>query len=96
MPGLVALLSHENARYRDGAVQGLAACGKDAAPASTLKISDLLEDPHDFVRISAARTMANITSSNDSKQAMLQATLDSHKAVAPNSVGNTTQSLLRG
>ena len=91
---LVALLSHENARYRDGAVQGLAACGKDAALPQLSKISDLLEDPHDFVRISAARTMANITSSNDSKQAMLQATLDSHKAVAPNSVGNTTQSLL--
>jgi hypothetical protein len=62
LPGVsVALLSHENARYRDGAVQGLAACGKDAALPQLSKISDLLEDSHDFVRISAARTMANIT-----------------------------------
>ena len=91
---LVALLSHENARYRDGAVQGIAACGKDAALPQLSKISVLLEDPYDFVRISAARAMAKITSSNESKRELLRATLDSHKAVAPNSVANTTQSLL--
>ena len=91
---LAALLTHKTARYRCGAVQGLAACGKDAALPQLSKISDLLEDPHDFVRISAARAMAKITSSKESQQEMLQATVDSYKAVAPNSVTNTTQKLL--
>ena len=91
---LVTLLNHKTARYRCGAVQGLAACGKDAALPQLSKISDLLEDPHDFVRISAARAMAKITSSKESQQEMLQATVDSYKAVAPNSVTNTTQNLL--
>ncbi|MBT5380717.1 MAG: hypothetical protein HOI65_08865 [Opitutae bacterium] len=91
---LVPLLAHNNARYRDGAVQGLAACGKDAALPQLSRISDLLEDPHDFVRISAARAMASITTSKESQEEMLQATVDSFKAVAPNSVTNTTQKLL--
>ncbi len=93
---LATYLGHNTARYRDGAVQGLAACGQDAALPYLSKISALLDDPHDFVRISAARAVATITSSKESQQAMLQATVDSYKAVAPNSVGNATQNLLFG
>ena len=63
-------------------------------PAAVVQNQRLLEDPHDFVRISAARAMAKITSSKESQLEMLQATVNSYKAVAPNSVTNTTQKLL--
>ena len=91
---LITLMGHESPRYRASAVLGLAACGKDTALPVLSKMSALLEDPNDMVRISAARAISKVTTTKETQEAMLQATIAEPKAVAPNSVGNSTQKIL--
>ncbi len=56
----VALLDHEGPRYRDGALRGLQACGPDAALPVLSKMSTLLADPNDFIRITATRVIGEV------------------------------------
>lgn len=91
---LEKLLSHEEPRYRDGALRGLQACGSDTALQSLSKMSQLLEDPNDFIRITATRVIGKISDDEESQLAMLNATVAEPNAIGPNSVRNATQTAL--
>lgn len=93
-PRLLELLESDNARFRDGALRGLGACGSDTVLGSLSKLTPLLQDPEDFVCITAARVISKHTDAKETQLAMLEATLDDPGAIAPNSVRNTTQSAL--
>mgnify|MGYP002622065131 CR=1 FL=1 len=93
---LTDLLGSDEPRFRDGALRGLEACGSDVVLGSLSKLTPLLQDPADFVRITAARVISGATDSEETQLAMLEATNDEPKAIAPNSVRNTTQSTLFG
>lgn len=93
-PRLVTLLSSDDARSRDGACRGLFACGTDTVLSNLSKITKLLDDPKDFVRITAVKTISKISDTAETQLAMLNATVADPKTVAPNSVRNATQSAL--
>ena len=95
-PRLAKLLESDNARFREAACRGLLACGQEAALAYQSKIIGLLDAPEAFVRISALKTLDQITQSPESKQALLQATAKDfdQMAAAPNSFRNYAQSAL--
>lgn len=95
VPRLLGLLSDDAARYRDGAVRGLGACGNEVVLENLSKITELLRDPEDFVRVSAVKVISKATNGDEKAQvAMIGATLDEPKAIAPNSVRNSTQAAL--
>jgi HEAT repeat protein len=91
---LLKLLDSDNARFRDGALRALGACGSDTVLASLSKLTPLLKDSEDFVRITAARVISGVSDSEETQLAMLEATNEEPKAIAPNSVRNTTQAAL--
>ena len=91
---LIGLLESENARFREGALVALGACGSDTVLSNLSKITALLNDPRDFVRISAAKVISDSTNDQDAQLAMLKATVEEPDAIAPNAVRNTTQSTL--
>jgi len=93
---LVTLLASDAPRMRDGAIRGLAACGTDTVLANLSKITKLLADPTDFVRITAVAAVSRAATDAETQQAMLAATVDPPKAVAPNSVRNAVQTPLFG
>jgi HEAT repeat protein len=96
LPRLVSLLDHEDPRFRDGALRALGSCGNDVVLENLSKISKLLEDPEDFVRITAVKVISKATDDKDTQLAMLEATVAEPKTVAPNSVRNATQGVLFG
>lgn len=91
---LEKLLTHEEPRYRDGALRGLQECGTDAALQVLSKMSPLLGDPNDFIRITATRVIGKISDDEQSQLAMLRATVAEPDAIGPNSVRNATQTAL--
>ena len=93
-PRLVKLLEHENARFRDGGMRGLLACGKDTVLENLSKLTRLLEDPKDFVRITAVNVISKSTETGETQLAMLKATVQEPQAAPPNSVRNATQAAL--
>lgn len=94
LPRLVMLLESDQQRLRGGACRAILACGSDAVLGNLSKITKLLVDPYDFVRITAVEVISKSSDSEEAQLAMLKATIQSTKAVAPNSVGNATQSAL--
>ena len=94
LPRLVELLSHENARYRHGALFAIAACGNDTVLSNLAKITPLLNDPKDFVRITAVQTISKASNDEEIQLALLQSAVADRTALAPNSVRNAVQSSL--
>ncbi len=94
LPRLITLLESEEPRYRDGALQALGACGEDVVLSNLSKLTPLIQDPKDFVRINAIKVISKYTNNEKTQLAMLKATIDEPKAIAPNSVRNTVQSAL--
>lgn len=95
-PRLVALLTHENARMRHGALCGLDACGNDVMLSNLSKIIPMLEAPEDFIRITAVELVAKATEDKDAQLALLKSTVADRTALAPNSVLNAIQKDLLG
>lgn len=93
---LVKLLASEEPRMRDGALRGLFACGTDTVLANLSKITKLLHDPHDFVRITAIAAVSQSATDAETQQALLTAATAPPQAVAPNSVRNAIQTPLFG
>ena len=94
LPRLVELLTHENARYRHGALFAIATCGNDTALSNLAKITPLLNDPEDFVRITAVQTISKASNDEEIQLALLQTAVADRTALAPNSVRNAIQSSL--
>ena len=94
LPRLVELLSHENARFRHGALFAIATCGNDTVLSNLAKITPLLNDPKDFVRITAVDTISKASSDAEIQLALLQAAVAERTALAPNSVRNAIQTSL--
>lgn len=94
LPRLVSLLSHENARFRHGALTAMDACGTDAVLSNLAKIIPLLEDPKDFVRIAAIKHVSKATDNQEAQLALVKAAVGNRTALAPNSVLNALQSSL--
>jgi hypothetical protein len=94
LPRLVELLSHENARFRHGALFAIATCGNDTVLSNLAKITPLLNDPKDFVRITAVDTISKASSDAEIQLALLQTAVSERTALAPNSVRNAVQSSL--
>jgi len=90
---LLALLQHENARYREGAVRALQACGEDVILSNLTRIIPLLSDPKDFVRISTVRLINSCNPPEEAQLATLEATLEPPQSLAPNSVRNAAMEL---
>ena len=95
-PRLVALLSHENARFRHGALCALDACGNDVMLSNLSKIIPMLEAPEDFVRITAVEIVSKATDDKEVQLALLKTTVADRTALAPNSVRNAIQTKLFG
>lgn len=93
---LVTLLASDAPRMRNGAIRGLAACGTDTVLANLSTITKLLQDPEDFVRITAIAAVSRAATDTETQQALLVATVAPPKAVAPNSVRNAVQMPLFG
>jgi Family of unknown function (DUF6288)/HEAT repeats len=94
LPRLIELLTHENARYRHGALFAIAACGNDTALSNLAKITPLLNDPKDFVRITAVDTISKASTDAEIQLALLQTAVAERTAQAPNSVRNAVQGSL--
>lgn len=96
LPRLVKLLSSEDPRFREGACRAILACGTDAIMENLSGITKLLDDPKDFVRISAVRVISKGTDNAQTQLAMLKASTEPPTALAPNSVRNAAQVPLFG
>jgi len=90
---LMELLKHDNARYRDGAVRALGACGEDVLLSNLTKIIPLLSDPQDFVRVSTMQVINSCDPPREAQLASIEATIAPINAVAPNSVRNAAMNL---
>jgi hypothetical protein len=93
-PRLVSLLTHENARFRHGALRALDACGSDVMLSNLSKIIPMLDDPKDFVRITAIELVSKATDNKEAQLAILKTTVADQYTEAPNSVRNSVQSNL--
>jgi HEAT repeat protein len=96
VPGVIALLVSKEPRFRDGALRTLGACGNDVVLQNLSKITPLLSDPKDFVKITAVKVISKATDAEDTQLAMLDATLKEPQALSPNGVRNATQYALFG
>ncbi len=94
LPRLIELLGNESARYRHGALCAIAACGNDTALSNLAKITPLLNDPMDFVRITAVETISKASSDAEIQLALLETAVADRTALAPNSVRNAIQGSL--
>jgi len=90
-PRLVELLTNENARFRHGALRALDACGNDVMLSNLSKIIPLLEDPKDFVRITAIELASKATNDKEAQLALLKTTVADQSTEPPNSVRNAVQ-----
>jgi HEAT repeat protein len=93
-PRLVSLLTHENARFRHGALRSLDACGNDVMLSNLSKIVPMLDDPKDFVRITAIELVSKASEDKDAQLAILKTTVAEQHTEPPNSVRNSVQSNL--
>ena len=96
LPRLLKLTEHEEARFREGAVRALGACGDDVVLSNLSTLVKLLDDPKEFVRVAAASVVSKNTANPDVQLALLEATVDEPQLVAPNGIRNLAQSLLFG
>jgi hypothetical protein len=96
VPSVVALLASKEARFRDGALRTLGACGNDAVLQNLSKLTPLLSDSKDFVQITAVKVISKATDAEDTQLAILNATLEEPQTVSPNAVNNSTQYALFG
>lgn len=94
LPRLVTLLTHESARYRQGALSAIEACGNDTVLSNLSKITPLLNDPMDFVRIAAINAINNTSQDEEIQVALLKTAVAERSALAPNSVRNAIQNSL--
>jgi hypothetical protein len=94
LPRLIELLSNENARYRHGALRAIAACGNDTVLSNLAKITPLLNDPKDFIRITAVETISKASTDAEIQLALLETAVADRTALAPNSVRNAVQNSL--
>lgn len=94
LPRLVTLLSHEEARFRHGALRALDACGTDVMLSNLSKIVPLIDDPKDFVRITAIELVSKSTEDKEVQLALLKTTVADQYTEPPNSVRNSVQSNL--
>lgn len=90
---LIALLKHESPRYRDGALHALEACGEEVILSNLTQLIPLMSDPEDFVRVSTAGVINRCQPSREAQAAVLEATIDTPRAIAPNSVRNAAMQL---
>jgi Family of unknown function (DUF6288)/HEAT repeats len=95
LPRLLEFLTNENARFRHGALCAIAACGNDTFLSNLTKITPLLNDPQDFVRIAAVETISQASKDAETQLALLQTAVAERTALAPNSVRNAIQSSLK-
>ncbi len=93
-PRLVKLLASKDARARDGACRGLLACGTDAVLANLSKVTKLLDDPKDFVRVTAVNVISKSSDDKETQLAILKATVAEPQLASPNSVRNASQTAL--
>jgi hypothetical protein len=93
-PRLVKLLEDPAPRYRDGACLALLACGTDTVLSSLSPVTRLLDDPSEFVRITAIQVISKCTETEETQLAMLNATVADPTLLPPNSVRNSTQTAL--
>lgn len=61
----IPLLSHEEARMREGACWALGACGKEAVLLNMSKVVAMLKDDAEFVRMRAVRVIGGATDPGD-------------------------------
>jgi hypothetical protein len=94
LPRLIEFLPHENARYRHGALLAIAACGDDTVLSNLARITPLLSDPKDFVRITAIHTISKASNDAQIQLALLETAVTDRTALAPNSVRNAIQNSL--
>ncbi len=94
---LAALLESDEPRLRDSGCLGLAACGPDATLQYMSKVARLLDDPNEFVRMQAARTMTKASDSDETQLALLNALAADagHYAMSPNSLRGQIQNLFK-
>ncbi len=93
-PRLVKLLESPAPRFRDGACRALLACGTDTVLSSLSNVTRLLDDPNEFVRITAVNVISKCTDTGETQLAMLKATVADPKLMPPNAVRNFTQTAL--
>jgi hypothetical protein len=94
LPRVLGLLGNENARYRHGALTALDACGNDTMLSNLAKVTPLLNDPKDFVRITAVDCISKASSDAEIQLALLKTAVADRAALAPNSVRNAIQNSL--
>ncbi len=97
VPRLLPLLGNQNSRFRHGALVALDACGNDTMLSNLAKITPLLQDPADFVRIAAVGIISKASTDHDTQLALLNTAITPNKekiALAPNSVRNALQESL--
>lgn len=98
LPRLAALLESDEPRLRDSGCRGLAMCGADATLQYMSKVARLLNDPKEFVRMQAERTMSRASGSPDTQLALLKATVAKRddETMSPNNFPAWVQSPLFG
>jgi hypothetical protein len=94
LPRLLELLGNENARFRHGALTALDACGNDTMLSNLSKVTPLLNDPADVVRIAAVKMVSKASADHETQLALLQTAVADRTALAPNSVRNAIQGSL--
>lgn len=65
VPKITALLESPDARVRDGACLSIVACGTDSTLGALSKLAKLLDDPAEFVRMSAINAIASTSPPGD-------------------------------
>lgn len=80
---LVKLLSSDQPRYRGGACSALQACGTDVVLSYLSKITPLLKDDAEFVRVEALRAIvkATGTSGKQTQRLLLEAAADDYEGM---------------
>ena len=72
VPKITALFESQDARIRDGACLSIVACGTDSTLGTLSKLTRLLDDPAEFVRMSAINAIASTSQPGDrSREEML-------------------------
>jgi hypothetical protein len=94
LPRLIELLGNESARFRHGALTALDACGNDTMLSNLSKVTPLLSDPADFVRIAAVKMVSKAAADHETQLALLETAVAERTALAPNSVRNALQESL--
>jgi hypothetical protein len=94
LPRLLKLMEHEEARFREGAVRAMGACGDDVVLSNLSVLIQRLDDPKEFVRVAAASVVSKNTANEEVQLALIKATVDEPQLVAPNGIRNLVQNIL--